>query len=41
MTGGTTGADRGVPKVRVLLGTERFSTSTSWTPKPSMPDSSA
>jgi hypothetical protein len=25
MTGATTGADRGVPKVRVLFGTERFS----------------
>ena len=30
MTGATTGADRGVPKVRVLFGTERFSSQHSW-----------
>jgi lactate dehydrogenase-like 2-hydroxyacid dehydrogenase len=30
MTRATTGADRGVPKVRVLLGTERFSSQHSW-----------
>jgi hypothetical protein len=30
MTGGTTGTDRGLPKVRVLLGTERFSSQHSW-----------
>jgi len=30
MTGATTGADRGVPKVRVLFGTERFSSRHSW-----------
>jgi phosphoglycerate dehydrogenase-like enzyme len=30
MTGATTGADRGAPKVRVLLGTERFSSKHSW-----------
>ena len=30
MTGTTTGADRGAPKVRVLFGTERFSSQHSW-----------
>jgi len=30
MTGATSGADRGVPKVRVLFGTERFSSQHSW-----------
>ena len=30
MTGATTGADRGVPRVRVLFGTERFSSQHSW-----------
>ncbi|MCW2964650.1 MAG: hypothetical protein JWO17_1902 [Actinomycetia bacterium] len=30
MTGATTGADRGAPKVRVLLGTERFSSQHRW-----------
>ena len=30
MTGTTTGIDRGVPKVRVLFGTERFSSQHSW-----------
>jgi phosphoglycerate dehydrogenase-like enzyme len=30
MTGATTGTDRGMPKVRVLFGTERFSSRHSW-----------
>ena len=30
MTGTTAEADRGTPKVRVLLGTERFSSQHSW-----------
>jgi hypothetical protein len=30
MTGAITGADRGVPKVRVLFGTERFSSQHGW-----------
>jgi hypothetical protein len=30
MAGATTGAGRGVPKVRVLFGTERFSSQHSW-----------
>ena len=30
MTGATTGADRGMPKVRVLFGSERFSSQHSW-----------
>jgi phosphoglycerate dehydrogenase-like enzyme len=30
MTGATTGADRGVPKLRVLFGTERFSSQHGW-----------
>ncbi|HXO10696.1 MAG TPA: NAD(P)-dependent oxidoreductase [Solirubrobacteraceae bacterium] len=30
MTGSTTGADRPVSKVRVLLGTERFSSQHGW-----------
>jgi hypothetical protein len=30
MTGAITGADRGVPKLRVLFGTERFSSQHGW-----------